>query len=619
MKQESIYTNYFTGQSGRKLSILVISAALIVITLSVYMQVGNHPFQIIDDAGYITENPHVAPGITINNIVWAFSSVHLSNWHPITWLSHMADAQLYGMNPRGHHLTSVAIHTLNTLLLFYLLLRLTSAQWQSFFVAVLFSTHPLHVESVAWVAERKDVLSMFFMLITLHLYSEYVMKQKNVHYFLALFFFILGLMAKPMLVTLPIVMLLLDIWPLERYRHKGIHRVHQISCTVNVLIKEKIPFIFFALLSCFITIYAQHKGGSVSSLAQIPFHLRIENALIAYITYIGKTFWPHDLAILYPFPSTIPIWQSTISLSVLFFLSVAAIWSVRSYPYVAVGWFWFIITLVPVIGLVQVGTQSMADRYTYLPLIGIFIIIAWGGSDLTKGMRHRQGILAMLTVTITFVSATLAWYQLGYWQDNISLYRHAIKITTGNNSLVHSSLADALMLRDKENTNEAILEYRVALRLNPNNWAAHCNLGIALIDKGAIDEAILEYKEALRIVPNNMDVHYNLGRAFNDKGNFDDAIQHYQKALQINPSHVKSYNSLGVAYSSKGMRDEAIQKYYEALRLDPNFLEAHYNLGLDLTLQGRLDEAIFEFREVLRIIPNDVNARKKLEAAIAGR
>jgi protein O-mannosyl-transferase len=619
LKQESIYTNYFTGQSGKKLSILVITAALIVITLSVYMQVGNHPFQIIDDGDYITDNPHVELGITSNNIAWAFTSIHSSNWHPITWLSHMADAQLYGMNPRGHHLTSVAIHTFNTLLLFYLLFRLTHAFWQSFFVAVLFSIHPLHVESVAWVAERKDVLSMFFMLITLLFYSEYVMKQKNMHYFVSLFFFILGLMAKPMLVTLPIVMLLLDIWPLERYRHNGIQSVHQISSTVIALIKEKIPFIFFALLSCFITIYAQHKGGSVASLANIPFHLRIENALVAYIKYIGKTLWPHDLAILYPFPSTIPIWQSTISLSILFLLSAAAIWSVRSYPYVAVGLFWFIITLVPVIGLVQVGAQSMADRYTYLPLIGIFIIIAWGGSDISKGMRHRQGILGMLTVTITFVLVAITWHQLGYWRDNISLYRHAIKITTGNNSLIHSSLADALMLRGKENIDEAILEYREALRLNPYNWLAHCNLGIALIDKGNIDEAILEYKEALRIVPNNVSVHYYLGRAFNDKGNFDDAIQQYQKALQINPSHVKSYNSLGVAYSNKGMLDEAIQKYYEALKVDPNYVDAHYNLALDLTNRGRLDAAIYEFREALRINPNDVKARKKLEEAITGR
>jgi len=583
------------------------------------MQVGNHPFQIIDDGDYITENPRVVLGITSDNIIWAFTSVHSSNWHPITWLSHMADAQLFGMNPRGHHLTSVAIHTVNTLLLFYLLLRLTRAHWQSFFVAALFSIHPLHVESVAWVAERKDVLSMFFMLITLHFYSEYVMKQNNMHYFLSLFFFILGLMAKPMLVTLPIVMLLLDLWPLDRYRHTGTQRVHQISSTVIALIKEKIPFVLFALLSCFITIYSQHQGGSVATLANIPFHLRIENALLAYVTYIVKTLWPHDLAIFYPFPATIPFWQSTLALGFLLLLSAVAIRSVRRYPYVAAGWFWFIITLVPVIGFVQVGGQSMADRYTYVPLTGIFIIIAWGGSDITKGMRHRQGVLAMLTVTIIFVSATLAWYQLGYWRDNISLYRHAIKITTGNNSLIHSSLADALMLRGNDNLNEAILEYRKALQLNPNNWPAHWNLAIALIDIGAIDEAIVEYKEALRIVPDNVEIHYNLGRAFNDKGNFDDAIQQYQKALQLNPSHIKSYNSLGIAYSGKGMFDEAIQKYYEALQIDPNYVDAHYNLGLDLTNRGRLDAAIFEFREALRINPNYVKARKKLDAAITGK
>ncbi len=396
------------GKRSRTGTVALFSSILIVITLAVYMQAGNHQFLNYDDDAYVTINPHVASGITGRNIMWAFTSIEASNWHPITWLSHMADVQFYGLNPRGHHLTNVAIHTASALLLFLLLLRLTACLWQSFFVAALFALHPLHVESVAWVAERKDVLSAFFWFLTLFFYYEYVAKRKTSSYILALFSFVLGLMSKPMLVTLPIVMLLMDFWPLGRYRHeqRGEDLREHLGRSIALII-EKIPFFVCSLFSGLITIYAQRTTGAMSSLDLVPLWLRIKNALLAYVSYIGKTVWPQDLAVLYPFPHSIPLWQAVGSLFVLIFLSASVFRAGRRHPYLVTGWFWFLITLVPVVGIIQVGSQSMADRYTYIPLTGLFIMAAWGVPDLTRGLRHRRVLLAVLAGAAIIVSAAL--------------------------------------------------------------------------------------------------------------------------------------------------------------------------------------------------------------------
>jgi hypothetical protein len=344
--------------------------------------------------------------------------VEEANWHPITWISHMMDIQFYGMNPGGHHLTNVFFHTVSSLILFILLFRLTGAQWQSIFVAAMFALHPLHVESVAWIAERKDVLSAFFGFISLFFYSEYVAKQRSSLYFFTLFSFLLSLMSKPMLVTLPVIMLFIDLWPLNRY-HAG---------NVAILIKEKIPFFVCSLCSGLVTIYAQHNSGAVRAPWEFSYRLRFENALIAYVKYIGKTFWPSDLANFYPFPFYIPSWQIVSSLAILLLLSATAIRTACHHSYFTVGWFWFLITLIPVIGIIQVGGQSMADRYSYIPVIGLFIIVAWGVPDLMKGMRFRQAILASLAGVVLSLSILLTWHQLGYWQDNGSNYRHTEQI-----------------------------------------------------------------------------------------------------------------------------------------------------------------------------------------------
>ncbi|HXE98650.1 MAG TPA: tetratricopeptide repeat protein [Dongiaceae bacterium] len=539
-------------------SIVFISMVLIVINLAVYMQVGNHQFLDYDNEVYVTSNPHVAGGITGENIMWAFTSVYAGNWHPITWLSHMADVQLFGMTPRGHHLANVVIHTISAVILLLLLFRVTGSLWQSSFVAALFALHPLHVESVAWVAERKDVLSAFFWFLTLLIYSEYAKKPKPALYFFTLFSFVLGLMSKPMLVTLPVVMLMMDYWPLGRFRGReqggGACRLFGSGAALMALVKEKIPFFACSLVSAVVTIYAQHSGGAMSDLDAVSFGLRIENALTAYVKYIGMTFWPHDLAVFYPLSFYIPLRQTISSLLVLLLLSAIAVRARHRNPCLALGWFWFLVTLVPVIGLVQVGGQSMADRYTYIPVTGLFIMTAWGVPLLTKGLPHREGILALLAGTVIAASAALAWQQLRYWRDSITLYRHTLQATTGNYWINYNL---GVALAGKGDLDGAIQEYRETLRIKPDYAKAHNNLGFALASKGNLDAAMQEFQEALRINPNDMDVHNNLGLVLARKGNLDAAIREFREALRINPDYAEAQKNLGVALGQKRMQNES--------------------------------------------------------------
>jgi len=554
--------------SGRMRTVVLLCMALFVITLAVYIPVGNHEFINYDDDFYVVANPHVASGITGKNIAWAFTTMHQSNWHPITWLSHMADAQFYGMAPRGHHLTNVFIHAASTLLLFLLLLRITGAVWQSSFVAALFALHPLHVESVAWVAERKDILSAFFWFLTLLFYSEYAAQRKKSLYLLTLITFVLGLMSKPMLVTLPVIMLLIDFWPLDRYRHEEQEQgLRQLLPRVITVVKEKIPFFACTLLSSVITIYAQGKGGAISNLETVSFWVRIENALISYVKYITKALWPVDLGVLYPIQFSFPLWQVIGALLVLLLFSVIAVMSGRRHPYLPVGWFWFLVALLPVIGLIQVGAQSMADRYTYIPLTGLFILVAWGVPDLIKGLQYRVGILALLGGAVIAASAALTWQQLGYWRDSVALYRHTLQVTSGN-CIIHYNLGNAFL--NKEKPEEAIPEFREAIRINPNFAVAYRNLGLALYKKGNLDAAIYELEKALRINPGDADAHRNVGLVYLKKGFLDPAIRSYQAALRINPDLADAHRNLGIALFSKGNLQAAVSELQAALRLNPN-------------------------------------------------
>ena len=529
---------------------VLICTALAVIILAVFLQVGSHQFFSFDDYAYVTRNPHVTSGLTLNNIAWAFTSVEETNWHPVTWLSHMTDAQMFGLDPRGHHLTSVAIHTISSLLLLLLLFRVTGSLWQSSFVAFLFALHPLHVESVAWVAERKDVLSAFFWFLTLLLYAEYVAKRKRALYLLTLFSFVLGLMSKPMLVTLPAVLLLLDFWPLGRYRgevrQSGLRRF-------AALVIEKIPFFVCSLLSSLITVYAQRQGGAVVGLDAMPYRLRVGNALIAYLKYLGKIFWPRDLAVFYPFPASIELWQVFGSLLLLLLLSAAAVRSWRRHPYLAVGWFWFLITLVPVIGLIQVGAQSMADRYTYLPAIGIFIVVAWGVPELVQGWRQRQLILGLLAGSVLAVLTALTWQQIGYWQDSVSLYRRTVQVTE-DNFLAHYSLG--LALSDAGDIDGAIRQYGEVLRIRPSFRDAHTKLGFALASRGDLEGAAGEFWVALRLNPEDADGHSNLGIILSQKGDLAGAVREFQEAVRLSPEDAAAANSLRFALERKRREDE---------------------------------------------------------------
>ena len=596
---------------------ILICIALIAVTLAVYVQVGNHEFSNYDDSSYVTRNPNVASGLSGKNVIWAFQSVAAANWHPVTWLSHMADVQFYGMNPRGHHLTSVVIHIVSSLLLLLLLLRVTGSLWQSSFVAALFALHPMHVESVAWVAERKDVLSAFFWFLTLILYSEYVRRRKSTLYLLSFSSFILGLMSKPMLVTLPVVMILMDFWPLNRFREER-HLPGQCRPSGGHLgiVKEKIPFFVCSLISCLVTIYAQNKGGAVKNLAAVPFGHRIENALIAYAKYIIKLLWPHDLAPIYPIPSAFPLWQVIGSLSLLLIVSLLTIRARHRQPYLFVGWFWYLVTLVPVIGIIQVGEQSMADRYTYIPATGIFIMAAWGGQLLTNGRQQREKILALFAVAVLAVSAVSTWNQIHYWRDDITLFRRTLQVTDSN-YVAHYNLAFALS--KKGDVDASILEYQEALRIKPNGYEALNNLGAVLEKKGDLKAAVTEYQAALSLQPAFAEAHSNLGFALASTGDLDGAILEYQEALRLKPNMSGAHNNLGFALASKGNLDAAIVEFQEALRQQPDFADAHRNLGFALINKGRLDAAIHEFQEVLRQQPGVAETHYNLGFALASK
>ncbi len=522
---------------------VLVGLLLCLITLVVYWQVMDHGFITYDDDKYVTKNPYIQKGLTIESITWAFTTMSASNWHPLTWISHMLDYQLFGLNPGWHHLTSLFIHLANTLILFFALKRMTDALWRSAFVAGLFALHPLHVESVAWVAERKDVLSTFFGLLTLWGYARYIERPGAVRYLLPLVFFVLGLMAKPMVVTLPFVLLLLDYWPLKRFQlgHSGGWR----------LILEKVPFFVFTTVSCIVTYIAQQGGGAVISSDVYPFTVRVANALVSYIGYIGKMIWPSNLALLYPHPQTLPGWQVAGACLLLVCISLLALKNVSRRPYFIVGWLWYLGMLVPVIGLVQVGAQAMADRYTYMPLVGIFIVVGWGASDLVAQWRFKKAGLSISAGTILLALTTVTVSQLGYWKDSITLFERSLNVTK-------------------------------------NNYIMHNNLGVELKNKGRIAEAIHHYEASLSINADGYaDAHNNYANIIAGQGRVAEAIRHYSDALRINPGNADVHNNLGVALFRSGDIEGAMFNFREAIRIRPDLSEAHHNLKKVVSLQKR--------------------------------
>ena len=518
-----------------------------------------------------------------------------------------------GAHPGWHHLTNVLFHLLNTILLFLVLKRMTGRLWQCGFVAALFALHPLHVESVAWIAERKDVLSTLFWMMTLAGYAWYVERPRAVRYLLVLGFFVLGLMSKPMLVTVPFVLLLLDYWPLGRYQAgQALHgdKTQQRPRALR-LVYEKFPFFVLTAASCIVTLVVQQKGGAVGSLTHYPFFVRVSNAVVSYVVYLGKMVWPNNLSVLYPHPGVLPWWQVAGACLILASVSFWAIKTVKSHPYVSVGWLWYLGTLVPVIGLVQVGSQAMADRYTYVPFIGLFIIIAWGVPDLLKKWRYRKLVLALSAGVALLGLTACAWLQAGYWENSITLFRRSIQVTT-NNSMAHNNLGNALA--GQGNFKEAIRHYTEALRIEPDFVKAHNNLGLALERAGDIKEATHHYVKALRINPHYAEAHYNLGNALAHQGDFENAIHQYAEALRISPDFAEAHNNLGNVLFSQRKLKEAIRHYAEALRLEPDHTQAHHNVEKASAALTKIEKDIAKTQKALKGNPENPALHCKLGA-----
>lgn len=601
--------------SDRQLK-LMISLFLIFAIIITYGQVRNFDFVDFDDGEYITENSQVQKGLTIEGLIWAFTSFHAANWHPMTWFSHMLDCELYGLNPMGHHWTNIQLHMANTLLLFLILQMMTGAIWRSAFVAGLFALHPLHVESVAWVAERKDVLSTFFWLLTMLAYLRYVKKPVLIRYFMVLLFFVLGLMSKPMLVTLPFVLLLLDLWPLGRFRfeHNRLSQSSGKTCFdfkgASRLIVEKIPFFILVVISCSLTFFAQKGGGALVPLASLSLKPRIANALISYVSYVFKAIWPGNLAVYYPYPAdTFPVWQICGAALLIVGVFIGAIYLLKEYSYIAVGLFWYFGTLIPVIGLVQVSDQAMADRYTYIPLTGLFIIVAWGVSDLLVKWRYQKIFLGVSAVIILSALTVCTFFQASHWRNTITLFENAVKVTE-NNYKALNNLGAALI--DKGKPDEALLYFAEALRINPQKTDARNNLANVLSAQGKLDEAVSHYKEAIRINPEHADAHYNLANVLSAQRKLDEAVLHYKEAIEINPEYAKAYYHLGNILINQKKVKEAMFHFAEAIRINPDYAEAYNKIGLILAWQGKYKKAKVFFLKAIQVRPNYMEARKNI-------
>jgi protein O-mannosyl-transferase len=555
---------------------------LIAAIAAVYAPVRHFGFLSWDDPDYVTGNSHVAQGLTWSGAWWAFTSTTAANWHPLTWLSHMLDVQLFGMDAGAHHVTNLLIHTLNTLLLFGLLCMTTGAFGRSLFVAALFALHPLHVESVAWIAERKDVLSTLFWLLTVWSYVAYVRRPRPGRRLVVLLSFALGLMAKPMLVTLPFTLLLMDFWPLRRMEPAGADHAGQAAPArpwhdAVRLVREKLPLFALAAIASAVTFLAHRQGGAVAALEGAPLGLRVTNAAASYLAYIGKALWPSGLAAFYPLGASTAALQASLGAALLIVVTILTVRAGRNRGYLPVGWLWYVGTLVPVIGLVQVGGQSMADRYTYVPLIGLFLIAAWGAPELASRLRYGKLALPVAASCAILACGVLARAQVRYWSDDLSLWRHALNVTQ-------------------------------------DNYMAHTHLGLALANQGRDGEAMPHFVEAVRLRPDFALAQNDLGVALMARGDLDEAARHLSAALRKEPGNATIHTNLGLTLMGLGEPGEAARSFAAALELQPDRADAHANLGDALArIPGRLPDAVAQYREALRLQPGFPPARQALD------
>lgn len=603
---------------ARHIPACLVAAALALSVLTVYWQVGEFSFVNFDDDQYVTGNPVVLRGLTLEGVSWAFTTFHAANWHPLTWLSHMLDVELFGPSPGWHHRMNLLYHLLNTELLFLVLWRATGGLWQGAFAAALFGIHPLHAESVAWISERKDVLSTLFLLLAVGAYLRYARRPGTGRYLQVGVLFALGLSCKPMLVTLPFVFLLLDFWPLGRVTLSDSPRFPSWRLSLSALsplVREKIPLMGLSAISCVVTLLAQ--GHAVFSIANLPFPSRVANALVSYVVYLGKAAWPSSLAAIYPHPATIgagiPAWEIAGSILLLCGISAMALREGRRRPYLAMGWLWYLGTLVPVIGLAQAGAQSHADRYTYVPLIGIFIAVAWGVPDALPARRFRRLALATCSVVTVAALSTAAWVQAGYWRNSTTLFSHAVAATDRNWFALNNL---GIAFTDHGRYRQAIGYFREAIGIKPDFAEGWYNLGVSHDSLGQSREAIGYLGEALRIKPDYAEAWNSLGVACGRLGQYRQAIGYFRESVRIKPDNAEAWNNLGVAHDKLGQGLLAIDFYREALRADRFYAEAWKNLGISYGQLGQYRQAIGYFQEALRIKPDDAEARFNMIAAV---
>jgi len=647
-----------TSANDRKFLLpLLICLSLAILTIIAFSPLKDSGFIVYDDSQYVTKNVYVQSGLNADSIRQAFSSdlaKFSGHWHPLTWLSLMLDHSLFGLNPTGYHLVNLLFHVLNTILLFLVLRHMTRALWPSAFVAALFAIHPLHVESVAWVVERKDVLSTFFWMLTMGAYSYYVQQKTVQRYAFVLLFFVLGLMSKPMLVTLPFVLLLLDFWPLQRFTEarpapripaaeikpevsgkkkknrkkdaeKAAASVKPAEVTtpavpefkwslIYPLLLEKVPLFVLAVLSSIVTYIAAHSSGTAASLDVLTPFVRIGNALVSYVVYIGKMIVPVNLAVLYPHPGNVILWQVIGAVIILITATSFVIWKAKKLPYLATGWFWYLGTLLPVIGIVQVGIQSMADRYTYVSLIGLFIMAAWGIPELLKNWKHRQEILAALSVLSILVFSIITWNQAGYWKNSITLFDHVLNVTR-NNWLISNNRG--LAYKNLGDYNQAIKDFDEAIRIRPEYAEAYYNRGLAYKALGNAGQAIADYSRAISIKPDMAEAYNNRGNAYGESGDCNLALMDFNAALEINPSFAEAYMNRGNAYNCLGNYQQAIEDYSRAIEKKPDYAASYYNRAVAYSKMGNGKLAILDLKTAAGL--GDVRAKNVLKRQESGQ
>lgn len=608
-----------------------VAVLLFLGVMAVFYPSIHNGFVNFDDDVYIYGNVHVQDGLNWDGIKWAFTSWVGGFWHPLTWLTIMSDCRIYGLNPAGHHLTGMLLHAASTALLFLALQSMSGATWRSAFVAALFALHPLRVESVVWAAERKDQLCALFWMLTLVAYARHVGGRgaetglayrdhrplTSIDYWLTLFFFICGLMSKTTMVTLPLVLLLLDWWPLGRFampvRDSDASRPR---LRVSIILLEKVPFFIGALVCGILSIHAEKVFGALRTASMYPVADRIQNALISYVIYLTQMAWPDRLAAFYPYPDHFHLWTVFGAALALLLVTFIALYAWRGRPYLAVGWIWYLVVLLPAIGLLQLGEQSRADRYTYLPSIGLFILLTWGVYDLTKWWRHQATVLSAVAVVVIFSCIVLTGQQISYWKDSETLFRHVLNVT-GGSELAHKNLGAALA--EKGQVEEAIAHFREAVRIQPGSTDVLNNLGGALARTGRADEAIGYLQAALKLNPMLAEAHFNLALAFAAKGRFDDAVTEFKEGLKLAPDDTEALCYLGTTLGKQGRLTEAAEQFQTALKADPNNAKAHYGLGITLGKAGRLDEAIIQFQEAIKLQPDYADARTNLATALSLR